>query len=150
MLHCSAWLNLIQVSKRELLAVQTSKATLNRLLARVRRLTEVHSYRKPNTNIMQLMDQHQPGCCYAPTTCICLLQDTYITCTAANAYQAHSPNPASSMQPWCSLMHVARVIEISLFDRQSQKVLRLAMHNAYTMGLHCGSPGTGLRGHPRR
>ncbi|DBB07428.1 TPA: hypothetical protein ACH3X3_008910 [Trebouxia sp. C0006] len=30
-----------KVSKRELLAVQTSKATLNRLLARVRRLTEV-------------------------------------------------------------------------------------------------------------
>ena len=30
-----------QVSKKELLAVQTSKATLNRLLARVRRLTEV-------------------------------------------------------------------------------------------------------------
>ena len=39
---------LIQVSKRELLAVQTSKATLNRLLARVRRLTEVNLYRKPN------------------------------------------------------------------------------------------------------
>lgn len=30
-----------QVSKKELLAVQTSKVTLNRLLARVRRLTEV-------------------------------------------------------------------------------------------------------------
>ena len=32
---------LVQVSKKELLAVQTSKVTLNRLLARVRRLTEV-------------------------------------------------------------------------------------------------------------
>ena len=31
----------LQVSKKELLAVQTSKVTLNRLLARVRRLTEV-------------------------------------------------------------------------------------------------------------
>lgn len=30
-----------QVTKKELLAVQTSKVTLNRLLARVRRLTEV-------------------------------------------------------------------------------------------------------------
>lgn len=34
---------LVQVSKKELLAVQTSKVTLNRLLARVRRLTEVGS-----------------------------------------------------------------------------------------------------------
>ena len=51
-LHYSAYMNLLQVSKRELLAVQTSKATLNRLLARVRRLTEVNLYRKPTTSIM--------------------------------------------------------------------------------------------------
>lgn len=46
-LHCSIMMDLIQVSKRELLAVQTSKATLNRLLARVRRLTEVNLFRNP-------------------------------------------------------------------------------------------------------